>query len=63
MRVKSVFIALRTLYVRLTVMKCISSIVALLTLTSLTWIFSAQELPVITLRRTACYGFCPVYSL
>jgi hypothetical protein len=44
-------------------MKGISSIVALATLTSLTWICSAQELPVITLRRTACYGSCPVYSL
>jgi len=44
-------------------MKYISSIIALATLASLTWICNAQELPVITLRRTACYGFCPVYSL
>jgi hypothetical protein len=44
-------------------MKCISSIVAVATLTSAAWISDAQELPVITLRRTACYGVCPVYSL
>jgi hypothetical protein len=32
-------------------------------LASLAAVISGQELPVITLKRTACFGTCPIYSL
>jgi Domain of unknown function (DUF6438)/Ankyrin repeats (3 copies) len=32
-------------------------------LVSITGAICAQQLPVITLRRTACFGTCPIYSL
>src|SRR5580704_2345024 len=44
-------------------MKCLRSAIALAMLSSLAGVSSGQELPVITLKRTACFGTCPIYSL
>jgi hypothetical protein len=44
-------------------MNYVRSAIALAMLISVAWVVESQELPVITLRRTACFGTCPIYSL
>ena len=44
-------------------MKYLRAAIALTILITVAGTTNAQDLPVITLRRTACFGTCPIYSL
>jgi hypothetical protein len=53
----------RRIGVKSNAMRHIARIIVLALLLSVTAAVNGQDLPVITLRRTACFGTCPGYSL